>query len=155
MPALITTPWQLEGCILALRAMPALMTGVRAKPDRAYQCFQREDLNGYLPIFKYYNVPALYNFRKEEWKWVLYRPKAKMLALDTSTGKASASRLFPGKKYRPSADLRDPTCTATTTRGDEKMPLAGLLRSTGITHLLRWWGVAQEGRREFLDTNNA
>jgi uncharacterized protein (DUF362 family) len=64
MPAANTTPWQLEGAILALQ-----QAGF-------------EDLNGYLPIFKHYQVPALYNFRREEMEWVSFRPKAKMIALD-------------------------------------------------------------------------
>ena len=44
--------------------------------------FKGEDLNGYVPIFRGHDVPALYNFRKEDMTWVPYRPKAAMLALD-------------------------------------------------------------------------
>jgi hypothetical protein len=44
--------------------------------------FKGEDLNGYVPIFKHYGVPALYNFRTTEMEWIPYRPAAKMLALD-------------------------------------------------------------------------
>jgi hypothetical protein len=39
-------------------------------------------LNGYLPIFKQYNIPVRYNFRKEDMTWVPFKPKANMLALD-------------------------------------------------------------------------
>ena len=44
--------------------------------------FKGEDLNGYVPIFRHYDVPVRYNFRKEDMTWVPYQPKAKMLALD-------------------------------------------------------------------------
>ena len=48
--------------------------------------FKGEDLNGYMPICRHYDVPVKYNFRDEDMKWVPYQPKAKMLALD---------RIFP------------------------------------------------------------
>jgi uncharacterized protein (DUF362 family) len=44
--------------------------------------FKGEDLNGYVPIFRHHNIPVLYNFRKNDMTWKVYRPKAKMLALD-------------------------------------------------------------------------
>ncbi len=45
--------------------------------------FKGEDLNQYLPILKQYGMPVLYNFREEDMKWVVHRPKAKMHVLDT------------------------------------------------------------------------
>ena len=44
--------------------------------------FKGEDLNHYVPIFKQYDIPVLYNFKDEDMKWVRYQPKAKMRVLD-------------------------------------------------------------------------
>jgi len=82
MPAANTTPWQLEGTILALRQAGFEDLVCVQNQTVLTNAFKGEDLNGYLPIFKHYHVPALYNFRTEEMKWVPYQPKAKMLALD-------------------------------------------------------------------------
>ena len=43
--------------------------------------FKGEDLNHYLPLFKKYAIPVLYNFKHEDMKWVEYRPKARMHVL--------------------------------------------------------------------------
>ncbi len=45
--------------------------------------FKGEDLNGYVPIFKRYEIPVRYNFKPEDMTWSVYRPKAKMNVLDT------------------------------------------------------------------------
>jgi uncharacterized protein (DUF362 family) len=82
MPAANTTPWQLEGAILSLRQAGFEDLVCVQNQTVLTNAFKGEDLNGYLPIFKHYNVPALYNFRTNEMKWVCFRPKAKMLALD-------------------------------------------------------------------------
>jgi uncharacterized protein (DUF362 family) len=82
MPATNTTPWQLEGTILALRQAGFDDLVCVQNQTVLTNAFKGEDLNGYVPIFKHYAVPALYNFRTQEMKWIPYRPKAKMLALD-------------------------------------------------------------------------
>jgi hypothetical protein len=82
MPAANTTPWQLEGSILALRKAGFEDLVCVQNQTVITNAFKGEDLNCYLPIFKQYSVPALFNFRTEEMKWVPYKPKAKMLALD-------------------------------------------------------------------------
>ncbi len=43
--------------------------------------FKGEDLNHYVPLFRKYDVPVLYNFKDSDMKWVEYRPKAKMHVL--------------------------------------------------------------------------
>ena len=43
--------------------------------------FKGEDLNHYVPLFRKYDVPVLYNFKETDMKWVEYRPKAKMHVL--------------------------------------------------------------------------
>jgi hypothetical protein len=44
--------------------------------------FKGQDLNHYVPIFRHYNVPVLFNFKPQDMKWVPYQPKGKMLVLD-------------------------------------------------------------------------
>jgi uncharacterized protein (DUF362 family) len=82
MPAANTTPWQLEGAILALRKAGFEDLVCVQNQTVLTNAFKGEDLNGYIPIFKHYQVPALYNFRTEEMKWIHFKPQAKMLALD-------------------------------------------------------------------------
>ncbi len=82
MPAANTTPWQLEGTVLALRRAGFEDIVCVQNQTVATDPFKGEDANGYVPIFRHYTVPALYNFRAQDMTWVPYRPKAKMLALD-------------------------------------------------------------------------
>src|SRR5687767_3469526 len=74
-PAANTTPWQLEGTIRALRSRGfAELTCVQNKTV-VTDAFKGEDLNGYVPIFKGYNIPVLYNFKDSDMRWVPIRPK--------------------------------------------------------------------------------
>jgi len=82
MPGANTTPWQLEGAILALRQAGFDDLVCVQNQTVVTNAFKGEDLNGYVPIFRRYDVPVLYNFRKEDMTWVHFRPKARMLALD-------------------------------------------------------------------------
>ncbi len=81
-PAANTTPWQLEGTILALRKAGFADLAAVQNKTVVTNAFKGEDLNHYVPIFRRYGVPVLYNFRDEDMKWIEYRPKAKMLVLD-------------------------------------------------------------------------
>src|SRR6266702_5393642 len=77
-PAANTTPWQLEGTIQAL-ARRGYTDQVCVQNDTVVtNAFKGEDLNHYLPIFRKYQVPVLYNFKDEDMKWVAYEPKARM-----------------------------------------------------------------------------
>jgi uncharacterized protein (DUF362 family) len=81
-PAANTTPWQMEGTILALqRAGYADISCVQNKTV-VTNAFKGEDLNHYVPLFKKYGIPVLYNFKDQDMKWIEYRPKAKMHVLD-------------------------------------------------------------------------
>ncbi len=82
MPSANTTPWQLEGTILALRQAGFTDLVCVQNQTVVTNAFKGEDLNGYMPICQHYDVPVLYNFRKGDMTWVPYRPQAKMLALD-------------------------------------------------------------------------
>ncbi len=81
-PAANTTPWQLESAILALRARGFDDQVCVQNKTVVTDAFKGEDLNGYLPIFRKYGVPVLYNFKDEDMRWVDYRPRAPMLVLD-------------------------------------------------------------------------
>ena len=81
-PAANTTPWQLEGTILALRKAGFADLAAVQNKTVVTNAFKGEDLNHYVPIFRRHGVPVLYNFRDEDMQWIEYKPKAKMLVLD-------------------------------------------------------------------------
>lgn len=82
MPGANTTPWQLEGVIVALRQAGFSDLVCVQNQTVVTNAFKGEDLNGYVPIFRHHNVPVRYNFHKDDMTWAPYRPKARMLALD-------------------------------------------------------------------------
>ena len=128
MPSANTTPWQLEGTILALR--DAGFTDLVCVQNQTVvtNAFKGEDLNGYMPICQHYGVPVLYNFRGEDMTWVPYRPRAEMMALD---------HVYPKGIYLPDyffgrniVHLPTVKCHMyTTTTGAIKNAFGGLLRS--------------------------
>jgi len=126
MPAANTTPWQLEGTIRALRQSGFNDLACVQNHTVVTNAFKGEDLNGYVPIFRHYDIPVLYNFRKEDMTWVPYRPKASMLALD---------QIYPKGIYLPDYFLGKnivhlPTVKThmyTTTTGAIKNAFGGLL----------------------------
>jgi len=81
-PAANSTPWQLEGTILALQRRGFTDQVCVQNKTVVTNAFKGEDLNHYIPIFKRYDIPVLYNFKDEDMKWVQHRPKARMRALD-------------------------------------------------------------------------
>jgi uncharacterized protein (DUF362 family) len=81
-PAANTTPWQLEGTILALRRNGFRDVSCVQNKTVVTNAFKGEDLNHYVPIFHAHKVPVLYNFKPEDMKWVQYKPKARMRVLD-------------------------------------------------------------------------
>jgi len=126
MPAANTTPWQLEGTVLALKGagFPDLICV--QNQTVVTNAFKGEDLNGYLPIFRRYGVPVRYNFRREDMSWIRYRPAAKMRALD---------QVYPEGIYIPDLLIGKnmvhlPTVKThmyTTTTGAMKNAFGGLL----------------------------
>ncbi|MGH7439892.1 MAG: DUF362 domain-containing protein [Polyangiaceae bacterium] len=81
-PGANTTPWQMEGTILALRAAGLSDIACVQNKTVVTNAFKGEDLNHYVPLFRKYGVPVLYNFKETDMKWALYRPKARMHVLD-------------------------------------------------------------------------
>jgi uncharacterized protein (DUF362 family) len=126
MPAANTTPWQLEGAILALRQAGFDDLVCVQNQTVLTNAFKGEDLNGYIPIFKHYNVPALFNFRTNEMEWIPYRPKARMLALDHIYPEGiRIPDFFQGKNIVHLPTVK--THMYTTTTGAMKNAFGGLL----------------------------
>jgi uncharacterized protein (DUF362 family) len=80
-PGANTTPWQMEGTIKALKSAGLSDISCVQNKTVVTNAFKGEDLNHYLPLFKKYAIPVLYNFKPGDMKWVEYRPKAKMHVL--------------------------------------------------------------------------
>jgi uncharacterized protein (DUF362 family) len=80
-PAANTTPWQMEGTILALKKAGYADISCVQNKTVVTNAFKGEDLNHYVPLFKKYDIPVLYNFKESDMRWVEYRPKAQMHVL--------------------------------------------------------------------------
>lgn len=92
MPSANTTPWQLEGAILALRRAGYQDLTCVQNDTVVVSSLRGEDLNGYRPIFDHYRIPVLYNYKPEDIRWIPYQPKGQLLALD---------RVFPDGIFIP------------------------------------------------------
>jgi uncharacterized protein (DUF362 family) len=80
-PAANTTPWQLEGTIRALRSSGFQRISCVQNKTVVTDAFKGEDLNNYVPIFRQYEIPVLFNFKESDMKWIPYSPKARMHVL--------------------------------------------------------------------------
>jgi uncharacterized protein (DUF362 family) len=125
-PSANTTPWQLEGSILALEQ--AGYTGISCVQNKTVvtNAFKGTDLNGYYPICKAYDVPVLFNFRDEDMRWIHYQPKTKMNVLDKIYPEGiHIPDFFQGRNivHLPTAK----THIYTTTTGAMKNAFGGLL----------------------------
>ena len=136
MPGANTTPWQLEGTILALRQ--AGFDDLVCVQNRTVvtNAFKGEDLNGYVPIFRHHGIPVSYNFRQEDMTWVPYRPDARMLALDHIYPKGIyVPDYFVGKNIVHLPTVK--THMYTTTTGAMKNAFGGLLNK--YRHYTHTW----------------
>lgn len=127
-PAANTTPWQLEGTILALKNGGYPDQVCVQNKTVVTNAFKGEDLNNYLPIFKKYDIPVLYNFKDEDMKWIIYNPKTKMHVLDCIyTEGIRIPEYFFGKNI---VQLPTVKCHIyTTTTGAMKNAFGGLLNT--------------------------
>jgi uncharacterized protein (DUF362 family) len=125
-PSANTTPWQLEATILALRKNGFGDLACVQNKTEVTDAFKGEDLNNYKPVFKAHGVKVFFNFRAEDMKWVAYKPKAKMLALDKIYGDGlRIPDYFIGKNM---VHLPTVKCHIyTTTTGAMKNAFGGLL----------------------------
>jgi uncharacterized protein (DUF362 family) len=80
-PSANTTPWQLEGTILALRKHGfGALCCVQNKTE-VTDAHKGEALNNYTAVFAAHCVEVRFNFRQHDMQWIAYSPKAKMHAL--------------------------------------------------------------------------
>ena len=82
MPSANTTPWQLESTVLALKESGFEDLVCVQNETVVIDTHKGEDLNGYVPIFEKHEIPVKYNYKDSDMKWVEFKPKAKMHALD-------------------------------------------------------------------------
>src|SRR5262245_47166309 len=127
-PAANTTPWQLEGTIQALARRGFSDQVCVQTTNGVTDTFKGEDLNHYLPIFKAYGIPVLYNFKDRDMTWVSYQPKARMRVLrDIFPEGIRIPDYFAGKNV---VHLPTVKCHIyTTTTGAMKSAFGGLLNT--------------------------
>ncbi|MGA3083618.1 MAG: DUF362 domain-containing protein [Thermodesulfobacteriota bacterium] len=123
-----TTPWQLEGIILALKEsgykdlVAVHNKTVVTNPDKGGR------LNKLTPIYQKYQIPELYNFRKDQIRWVAYQPKAPMKALNgIFTQGIYIPEFFIGKNIVHLPTVKTHIYTSTT--GAMKNAFGGLLNT--------------------------
>ena len=125
-PGANTTPWQLEGTIIGLSKSGYNDIVCVQNKTVVTDAFKGEDLNKYMPLFKKYKIPVLFNFKDEDMKWVEYKPKSPMLVLDQIyPGGIRIPDYFFGKNI-----IHLPTIKChiyTTTTGAMKNAFGGLL----------------------------
>jgi len=81
-PSSNTTPWQLEGTILALQDAGCNdLVDVHNKTVVTIADLG-DKYNKFGPVLEKYAIPKKYNFKPEDMSWVRYQPKAKMAVLD-------------------------------------------------------------------------
>ena len=82
LPSANTTPWQLEGTILALQKHGFKKICCVQNKTEVTNAFKGEELNRYTNIFKAHDIEVRFNFKDEDMKWIHYKPKANMLVLN-------------------------------------------------------------------------
>jgi uncharacterized protein (DUF362 family) len=125
-PSANTTPWQLEGAILALKRNGFSSISCVQNKTEVTNALKGEDLNNYRPVFEAHGIEVRYNFRKEDMRWIPYVPKAEMLVLDKIYKKGILiPEYFIGKNM---VHLPTVKCHIyTTTTGAMKNAFGGLL----------------------------
>jgi uncharacterized protein (DUF362 family) len=121
-----TTPWQLEGTIKALQAAGFVDLIAVHNDTVVTDPVKGERLNKLTSIYERYTIPEFYNFLPGNVRWVPYRPKAKMLALDDIFPEGiRVPDLFLGKNIVHLPTLKCHIYTTTT--GAMKNAFGGLL----------------------------
>src|SRR5690606_11430292 len=81
LPGANTTPWQLEGAVLALKRRGFENLSLVRSRGIAMAALQHDDKSHTAPLCERYNVPVLYNFRQRDMRWLDYRPRARLHVL--------------------------------------------------------------------------
>ena len=125
-PGANTTPWQLEGTVVALRNMGFENLVAVENNTVVTNPFKGEKLLLFDGIYKKYGIPVLYNFR--DIKWVHYEPKFKTHALHkVYDGNIFLPEFFFGKNIVHLPTMK--THIYTTTTGAMKNAFGGLLNT--------------------------
>ncbi|MBN2029823.1 DUF362 domain-containing protein [bacterium] len=81
-PSANTTPWQLEGTIKALKKHGYNDIACVENKTEVTKTHKGEKLNFYTPVLSAHNIDILFNFKKDDMKWIHFEPKSKMLVLN-------------------------------------------------------------------------
>ena len=81
-PGANTTPWQLEGAIVALRRAGASQLVCVENETVVTSASKGEVLNKQRVVCEHYDVPIKYNFRASDMGWQVYTPTARMDVLE-------------------------------------------------------------------------
>lgn len=127
-PGANSTPWQLEGVIKALREFGYNDLVAVHNNTVVTNPFKGGKLNLLAPIYKRYNVPELYNFLPNDIKWILYKPKRRLLILNKIYPEGiRIPEYFIGKNIIHFPTMKCHIYTATT--GAMKNAFGGLLNT--------------------------
>jgi uncharacterized protein (DUF362 family) len=127
-PGANTTPWQLEGTILALKDSGFEDLVCVANNTVVTNPHKGERLCRLRSVFDRYQIEVLYNFRKDHIKWETYQPKAKLLVLHQIYPRGiKIPSFFVGKNIVHLPTVK--THIYTTTTGSMKNAFGGLLNT--------------------------
>lgn len=82
LPAANTTPWQLEGAIVALRERQFDELVCVENNLLTVDAKRGLDFNHYLALHRQYDIPVRYTHKPDDMRWIHYRPRTRMRALD-------------------------------------------------------------------------
>ncbi len=123
-----TTPWQLEGVIQALQKAGFKDIVAVHNNTVVTNPFKGGKLNKLDKVYQKYQIDELYNFIPKQIKWIPYKPKAKMIALDKIFPEGiRIPEFFIGKNIIHLPTVK--THIYTTTTGAMKNAFGGLLNT--------------------------
>ncbi len=123
-----TTPWQLEGVILALKNSGYRHITAVHNNTVVTDPYRGETLNKLAPLYKKYSIEERYNFLPKDMKWVNFKPKARMRVLDGIYPEGvKIPEYFIGKNIIHLPTVK--THIYTTTTGAMKNAFGGLLNT--------------------------
>jgi uncharacterized protein (DUF362 family) len=127
-PGANTTPWQLEGSILALKQAGFGDLVCVANNTVVTDPYKGERLCRLRSVFERYQIDILYNFNKDHIQWEVYEPQARMLALNQIYPRGiRIPTFFKGKNIVHLPTVK--THIYTTTTGSMKNAFGGLLNT--------------------------
>lgn len=127
-PAANTTPWQLEGAILGLQEN-GFSDVIAVHNDTVVTQAERGGRENRLdPVYQHYKIPELYNYKTDDIKWELYKPKRKTPALNH----VYPEGIMIPREFKGTNIIHLPTIKChiyTTTTGAIKNAFGGLLNT--------------------------